>query len=78
MSWALLILEADFGALFQLDGSMIIIAENVMAAMGTDESGEPVLEYGHRLFSNSFYCRLYYIRVQLQLKYFMFLQMSKV
>lgn len=33
---------------------MIIIVENVMGAMGTDETGEPVLEYGHRLFSNPF------------------------
>ncbi|XP_057523230.1 UTP--glucose-1-phosphate uridylyltransferase 3, chloroplastic [Amaranthus tricolor] len=43
----------------QLDGSMIIIAENVMGAMGTDESGEPVLEYGHRCAR----CKLQNVRV---------------
>ncbi|XP_021732516.1 UTP--glucose-1-phosphate uridylyltransferase 3, chloroplastic-like [Chenopodium quinoa] len=32
----------------QLDGSMIIVAENVMGTMKTDESREPLLEYGYR------------------------------
>ncbi|KAL2903158.1 UTP--glucose-1-phosphate uridylyltransferase 3 chloroplastic [Bienertia sinuspersici] len=32
----------------QLDGSMIIVAENVMGASSANESGEPMLEYGRR------------------------------
>ncbi|KAI4306479.1 hypothetical protein L6164_029753 [Bauhinia variegata] len=32
----------------QLDGSLIIIAENVMGSMNTNENGEPILHYGQR------------------------------
>ncbi|KAL2939742.1 UTP--glucose-1-phosphate uridylyltransferase 3 chloroplastic [Bienertia sinuspersici] len=32
----------------KLDGSMIIVAENVMGASSANESGEPMLEYGRR------------------------------
>lgn len=78
MSWALFILEADFGVLFQLDGSMIIIAENVMGAMGTDESGEPVLEYGHRLFSNPFLLPYILHKGTTSAQVFYALQMCKV
>lgn len=41
-------LVADVAALFQLNGSLIIVADNVMGAMKADKSGEPLLEYGHR------------------------------
>ncbi|KNA24035.1 hypothetical protein SOVF_019800 [Spinacia oleracea] len=43
----------------QLDGSMIIVAENVMGAMKTDETEEPLLEYGHRCAR----CKLQNVRV---------------
>lgn len=32
----------------QLDGSLIVVAENVMGSMKMDKNGEPVLQYGHR------------------------------
>uniref|UniRef100_A0A2N9IX15 UGP3-like C-terminal hexapeptide repeats domain-containing protein n=1 Tax=Fagus sylvatica TaxID=28930 RepID=A0A2N9IX15_FAGSY len=32
----------------QLDGSLIIVAENVMGSMRIDENGEPILQYGQR------------------------------
>ena len=41
-------LFADLISLFQLDGSMIVIAENVMGSTRIDENGEPILQYGHR------------------------------
>jgi hypothetical protein len=39
--------------LFQLNGSLVIIAENVMGTMKIDESGEPILHHGQR------YCAAY-------------------
>ena len=42
------ILVAYLTVIFQLDGSMIIVAENVMGSMRTNGSGEPILGYGHR------------------------------
>ncbi|KAK9283782.1 hypothetical protein L1049_012034 [Liquidambar formosana] len=44
----------------QLDGSMIIVAENVMGSTRIDENGEPVLQYGHRCGR----CKLENVRVQ--------------
>ncbi|XP_057980825.1 UTP--glucose-1-phosphate uridylyltransferase 3, chloroplastic isoform X2 [Malania oleifera] len=32
----------------QLDGSMIIVAENIMGSSKINEKGEPILQYGHR------------------------------
>ncbi|KAL1808974.1 hypothetical protein ACET3Z_025964 [Daucus carota] len=32
----------------QLDGSLLVIAENVMGSTKTDQDGEPLLQYGHR------------------------------
>ncbi|KAJ4970072.1 hypothetical protein NE237_003171 [Protea cynaroides] len=32
----------------QLDGSLIIVAENIMGSTKIDENGEPILQYGHR------------------------------
>ncbi|XP_059627949.1 UTP--glucose-1-phosphate uridylyltransferase 3, chloroplastic [Cornus florida] len=32
----------------QLDGSLIIVAENSMGSTRVDENGEPILQYGHR------------------------------
>lgn len=43
----------------QLDGSMIILAENVTGSMRTKKSGEPILEYGHRCAR----CKLQNVRV---------------
>lgn len=43
----------------QLDGSMIIVAENVMGSMRTNGSGEQILEYGHRCAR----CKLQNVRV---------------
>jgi hypothetical protein len=34
--------------LLQLDGSVIIIAENVMGSTRIDPNGEPILQYGNR------------------------------
>lgn len=35
-------------SLFQLDGSLIILAENVIGSTINDERGEPILQYGRR------------------------------
>ncbi|KMS99348.1 hypothetical protein BVRB_2g045760 [Beta vulgaris subsp. vulgaris] len=43
----------------QLNGSLIIVADNVMGAMKADKSGEPLLEYGHRCAR----CKLQNVRV---------------
>lgn len=32
----------------QLDGSMIIVAENIMGSTMIDDKGEPILQHGHR------------------------------
>lgn len=32
----------------QLDGSMIIVAKNVMGSTRIDDNGEPILHYGQR------------------------------
>ncbi|XP_010658245.1 UTP--glucose-1-phosphate uridylyltransferase 3, chloroplastic isoform X1 [Vitis vinifera] len=44
----------------QLDGSMIVIAENVMGSTRIDENGEPMLQYGHRCGR----CKLQNVKVQ--------------
>lgn len=35
-------------SIFQLDGSLIIEADNVMGSTRIDQNGEPILQYGHR------------------------------
>ncbi|KAK6932981.1 hypothetical protein RJ641_035875 [Dillenia turbinata] len=44
----------------QLDGSMIIVAENVMGSIMTDKDGEPILQYGRRCGK----CKLQNVKVQ--------------
>ncbi|KAK6929499.1 UDPGP family [Dillenia turbinata] len=44
----------------QLDGSMIIVAENVMGSIAIDKDGEPILQYGHRCGK----CKLQNVKVQ--------------
>lgn len=41
-------LYADMVCFFQLEGSMIIAADNIMGSTRVDENGEPTLQYGHR------------------------------
>lgn len=43
----------------QLEGSMIITAENIMGSTRNDENGEPILEYGHRCGR----CKLHNVKV---------------
>ncbi|GAB4827621.1 UTP--glucose-1-phosphate uridylyltransferase 3, chloroplastic [Ancistrocladus abbreviatus] len=43
----------------QLDGSLIIVAENVMGSMRINEDGETILQYGHRCAR----CKLQNVRV---------------
>lgn len=42
--------QIDLLRLFQLDGSMIIVAENIMGSVKIDENGEPILQYGYRCY----------------------------
>lgn len=35
-------------SLLQLDGSLVVVAENVMGSTRIDANGEPILKYGHR------------------------------
>ncbi|CAM8895571.1 unnamed protein product [Rhodiola kirilowii] len=44
----------------QLDGSMIIVAENIMGSTKTDEQGETKLQYGNRCGR----CKLQHVKVQ--------------
>jgi len=32
----------------QLDGSLIVLAENILGSMNPAENGEPILQYGYR------------------------------
>ncbi|CAI0416081.1 unnamed protein product, partial [Linum tenue] len=44
-------LQSFYGGMFsliQIDGSLIVIAENVMGSTRMDEDGESILHYGHR------------------------------
>lgn len=41
-------LLADVVSILQLEGSLIIVAENVMGSTRVGENGEPILQYGHR------------------------------
>ncbi|KAK0592486.1 hypothetical protein LWI29_020045 [Acer saccharum] len=43
----------------QLDGSLIIMAENVMGSTRNNENGEPILQYGHRCGR----CKLHNVKV---------------
>ncbi|CAA6654719.1 unnamed protein product [Spirodela intermedia] len=43
----------------QLDGSLIVLAENIMGSMRMGEDGEPILQYGHRCGR----CKLQNVRV---------------
>ncbi|XP_021903908.1 UTP--glucose-1-phosphate uridylyltransferase 3, chloroplastic isoform X2 [Carica papaya] len=43
----------------QLEGSLIIVAENVMGSTRVGENGEPILQYGHRCGR----CRLHNVKV---------------
>lgn len=36
------------GCVFQLDGSLIILAENILGSTTIDENGETILQYGKR------------------------------
>lgn len=44
----LLVMTNLLGFVFQLDGSLIILAENVLGSPRIDENGETVLHYGKR------------------------------
>ncbi|KAL5732899.1 hypothetical protein ACOSQ2_032591 [Xanthoceras sorbifolium] len=43
----------------QLDGSLIIVAENIMGSTWSNENGEPLLQYGHRCGR----CKLHNVKV---------------
>lgn len=38
----------------QLDGSLLVIAENIMGSTQAIENGEPLMQYGHRYFIYGF------------------------
>lgn len=44
----IIIIYADMVCFFQLEGSMIIVAQNIMGSTRNDENGEPILKHGHR------------------------------
>lgn len=48
MQWSCKDNLPKFIPLFQLSGSLIIMAENVMGSMKIDESGDSILHYGTR------------------------------
>ncbi|GAV90736.1 hypothetical protein CFOL_v3_34140 [Cephalotus follicularis] len=44
----------------QLDGSLVIVADNVMGSIMLDNKGEPILQYGHRCGR----CKLHNVKVR--------------
>lgn len=57
----------DQTPLLQLDGSLTILAENVVGSTKTNHIGEPILQYGRRYCCGKFSCTMEMIIIDLSL-----------